>query len=191
MRIWRLTLAVVGLMVPVVALAPAGAAPAWALTTGSGLVQCTAATGSVKYTPAWKDSNSNSQIKAKIKFTFTDCSGGSPTPAMIKGSGTLKFVPSQSDNMCTGAEEPGANGQIKLTYGGGIAPSKIIGDIWVPSPSSALQIETGNTYVTGSYPVPYHGDLVPTLSINAQSVTGNCTSGVSKVILGGGIAYQI
>lgn len=183
--------ATAALILPFVMLTPVGTTPAWALTTGSGRVSCTAVTGSVKYTPAWSDSDSNAQIKAKIKFTFTSCSGGSPTPIKVKGSGTLKFTPSESDNVCTGAEEPGGEGQLKLTYGSGLAPSSLIGEIWVPSPDSDLQMESGDTHITGSYPVAVDSDIVPTMNVGVKSIVGNCTTGVSKVVLSGGSLYQI
>ena len=85
-------------------------------------------------------------------MTFTGCSGGSPAASSFTAKGTLKFTPSASDNECTDAEDPGANGTLKLKYGGGIAPSTFSGEIWVPDPTGTdLEAESGNEAVTGSY----------------------------------------
>lgn len=189
MRLRRVVLGVAALCLPLVALTvPVATGTAWALpVTGSGLVSChPQGTGSIKYSPAWSDADSNSPITAKIKFEITGCTGGSPTPSYIKGSGTLVFTPSQSLNECTGAEEPGASGSLTLTYGHSIASSTMSGPIWVPNPTDPyLEMETGSTVVTGSYPVPFDSDVVPSLVIDEVSAHGNCTSGVKSVKLGG------
>ncbi len=64
---------------------------AWANVPGTGVENCTSAVGSIKYTPAWSDADSNSQIKARIKVTFSGCSGGTPAASQIKATGTLEI----------------------------------------------------------------------------------------------------
>ncbi len=189
MRIGRIVIAIAALLLPAGTLAvTAVEGPAWAVTVGTGLEHCYGpVTGSIHYSPAWSDADSNQQIKAKIKVTFTGCSGGSPAASSFTAKGTLKFTPSASDNECTDAEDPGANGTLKLKYGGGIAPSTFSGEIWVPDPTGTdLEAESGNEVVTGSY--ANNGQTVagvPEFYAGEVSADGNCTTGVRSVEIGG------
>lgn len=164
-----------------------GGGTAGAAVPGAGIENCTGASGSIKYSPAWSDADSSSQIKAKIKITFSGCSGGTPLASQFNATGTLKFTPSQSDNECTNAEEAGAVGSLKLKYNGGVSPSTYTGTIWVSNPTDPyFESESGNDVVTGSY--PNNGGLiigVPELVVDEVSAVGNCTTGVKSVVLGG------
>jgi hypothetical protein len=191
MRIGRIVIGIATLLLSVSALTVVlGEGTAWATTTGTGLENCTAATGTIKYSPAWSDADSTHQIKAKIKITFTGCTGGTPVATHIKAAGTLKFTPSQSDNECTNAEEPGAVGSLKLTYGHGIASSTLTGPLWVSNPTDPYFEAESVEVVTGSY-ANNDAVSVPFLVVDEASATGNCTSGVQSVVLSGGEALHI
>ncbi len=157
MRPRMMVVGVALLTLPILAnLAPIGVGSAWATTTGTGIVNCFGeagvATGSIKYSPAWSDATAG-PVTAKIKFKVTGaCSGGSPAPTQIKGSGTVTFTPGVGQ--CSEAEETGAKGTLTLTYGQGIAPSKFHGFI-APDPGPSfpyLWSEFGGNKVKGSFP---------------------------------------
>jgi len=187
MRVRRIIIGTAALL-PLAALCVvSGGGTAWANVPGTGVENCTAASGSIKYSPAWSDADSHSQIKAKIKIIFSGCSGGTPLASQFKATGTLKFTPSQSDNECTNAEEAGAVGSLKLKYGHGTSASIYTGSIWVSNPTDPyFESESGNDVVTGSF--PNGGPLtstVPELVVDEESAVGNCTTGVKSVVLGG------
>ncbi len=191
MRPRKMVVGVALLSLPILAnLVPIGVESAGATTTGTGVVDCFGeagvATGSIKYSPAWSDATIG-PVTAKIKFKVTGaCTGGSPAPTQIKGSGTVTFTPGVGQ--CSEAEETGAKGTLKLTYGQGIAPSKFHGFI-APDPGPSfpyLWSEFGGNKVTGSFPnsqaVPPFSD--PEIVIGESSQNGNCSDGVTSVVLG-------
>lgn len=159
---------------------------AGATVPGTGVANCTGASGTITYTPAWSNADSSSRIKAKIKITFSGCSGGTPSASKFKATGTLKFTPSLSENECTNAEEPGGVGTLQLTWNDGASPSTYTGNIWVPNPTDPFfTSESGNDVVTGSY--PNGGPLtttVPELEAHEVSAVGNCRTGVKSVVIG-------
>ncbi len=189
MRLRRIIIGTV-MLLPVSGLSlVSGGGTAGAAVPGTGLENCTSASGSITYSPAWSNADSSSQIKAKIKITFSGCSGGTPVASKFKATGTLKFTPSQSDNKCKDAEEPGAVGSLNLKYpsNAGVSPSTYTGTIWVSNPTDPyFESESGNDVVTGSY--PNNGDLiigVPELVVDEVSAVGTCSTGVKSVVLGG------
>ena len=193
MKLRKVIVAIAGLSLPFVAISMLiGQGPAWATVTGTGIVDCWAstgsvATGSIKYSPAWSDSTSGA-VTATIKFTIKGCAGGSPAPVKIKGSGKVTFTPGLGQ--CSEGELTGGNGTLKLTYGtgSGIAPSHFKGFI-APDPYSSsspeLTSEDGGNVVTGSFPnsqvAPPFTD--PQIAIGETSENGNCTFGVTSVVL--------
>jgi hypothetical protein len=189
MRPRKVILGIVGICLPVVAvLTPIGANAAFAGPVGTGTPTCTAASGSIKYSPAWSDADSNTVITAKIKFKFSNCTGGSPTPSFFKASGKLKFTPSASDNECTNEEEAGGTGSLKFKYPGGLDPSTLTGPIWVSNPTEPFVfMESGGDSIAGSYA---EGNGFVDISLEETSAVGNCTTGVKSVVLSGGEAYK-
>ena len=194
MRPRKMVVGVVLLSVPIlVNVAPIGAESAWATTTGTGIVNCSGAasvaTGSIKYSPVWSDATTGS-VTATIKFKITGaCSGGSPAPSQIKGSGTVTFTPGVGQ--CSGGRgETWGEGHDQ-----GCFPwqrhcaEQISAALSLRIPGRRFLTygaESGGNKVKGSFPnsqaVPPFSD--PEIVIGESSQNGNCTAGVTSVVLG-------
>lgn len=185
----KVILGAAGLLLGVAVVIPLAGESAFAGPVGTGTPTCTSASGSIKYSPPWSDSDSNAVITATINFRFSHCTGGSPAPASFKAHGILKFTPSASDNECTNEEEAGGIGHLRFTYPGSIAPSRLTGPIWVSNPTEPfLFMEDGGDAISGSYA---EGNGHVDISVDETSAVGNCTAGVKSVVLHGGEAFQI
>jgi hypothetical protein len=147
-------------------------------TAGTGQIDCmTPAT--VTFDPPMTPSNAGSVV-GKLKFKASGaCTGGSPTPSVIKGKGTIDDF---SWDMCNGAQDTlQASITLKVTYPHkpGVASTLTGGWSGYALPNAW---DTGvSGPVTGSYPTSS-----PSISIlfSPGDEVGTCATGISAINFG-------
>jgi len=136
---------------------------------GTGTYTCNDATGKISFTPAWSDSGTG-KVTGQFTFTATGCSGGSPAPTKVSGSGTIHFA--NGEQTC----EIEAIGKAKttLTYQPSVEPSVLKGGAAIINSGSGF---SPGGRVSGSYPShAAFGEFLGT-------PTGGCATGITSATL--------